>query len=472
MSMTVTDDKDLPYDYWREYPEHDPQAFVWYPLTFGPIDKDAIWPTTATPNAVAVDSSYYLHVPFCAVVCPFCPFNKFLSLEKQMTAYVKSVKREISMLAERRKWGQNPLKAGFFGGGTPTALSCEQLQEVIEHCQRELTYSDDFELTIESSPETLTPEKLAMMKANGVTRVSFGVQSFDDRYLKMIGRGHDAAMAHKAIEMVREAGFDDCAIDLIYRMPGQTMDEWRKDLDIAVQSGVTHISAYSLFVEPGSPLAKIQHKGKLLALPGDELDLAMFRETIEYLAKHDFELYTLYDFAKPGCKSEHHLANWAAPQYEYVGIGPGAFSFVRNGEDEYVYGNINPLDRYFETVDSGELPIDFGIHLPLEEKMARYMVLGANGQRIPKAPFEKTFGVSIDEVYPEEVAQLVEWGLVENLPDRIELTLQGQLYISNVGKMFSSDRNKRKPHPAGVDLQKGEGLSLLGVERDEASTNA
>ena len=151
------------------------------------------------------------------------------------------------------------------------------------------------------------------------------------------------------------------------------------------------------------------------------------------------------------------------PQAEYVGIGPGAFSFVRNGEEEFVYGNINPLDRYFETLDRGELPIDFGIQLPREERLARYLVLGTNATPIPKQPFAERFKVTVDEAFGEEIAQLVEWGLIENHPDRIDLTLKGKLYISNVGKMFSSERNRRKPHPAGVDLQKGAGMSLLGL---------
>lgn len=450
------------YDYWREYPEHDPQSFVWYPLTFGPLEPDLVWPTSG--DAKAVDSSFFMHIPFCAVICPFCPFNKFKSVEDQMREFVRTVKLEISMLAARRDWGKNPLRAGYFGGGTPTALSGDHLCEIIEHVKKELVIPPGFEMTVEGSPETITPEKLAMIRQSGVNRVSFGVQSFSDHYLKILGRGHDAATARKTIEMVRTAGFDDVAIDLMYRLPGQTLEEWVADLDTAVASGVTHISAYSLFIEPGSPLAKVQHRGRLLPMPDDETDLEMFRIAIERLGEAGYELYTLYDFAKPGRQSDHHLVNWQAPQAEYVAVGAGAFGFVRNGEEEFVYGNINPLERYFETVDQGKLPIDFGIQLPREERMARYMVLGTNAPPIPKEPFAKRFGVTVEQVYGPEIAQLVEWGLIEDHPDRIDLTLRGKLYISNVGKMFSSERNKRKPHPAGVDLQKGAGMSLLGIE--------
>jgi oxygen-independent coproporphyrinogen-3 oxidase len=305
-----------------------------------------------------------------------------------------------------------------------------------------------------------------MLKEVGVNRISFGVQSFNDHYLKILGRGHDALTARKALDLVLEAGFDNVAFDLMYRLPGQTIEEWKDDLDQAIRSGVHHISAYSLFVEPGSPLARVQHKGKLLPLPDDQTDLEMFRLTIEMLGEAGYELYTLYDFALAGKRCDHHIVNWHAPQAEYVGIGPGAFSFVRNGDDEFVYGNINPLGKYFASLRQGKIPIDFGIHLSREEQMARYMVLGVNGLRIPKHPFAARFGVSLDEIYGQTIAQLEEWGLVENSVDSLDLTLRGKLYLANVGKSFCTERNRMKPHPAGVDLQKGEGLSLIGVNQD------
>jgi len=453
------------YDFWREYPEHDPQAVVWYPLTYGPLDANQVWPETGP--APKDETSLYVHVPFCAVICPFCPFNKFASVEKMMAEFVVAVKREISLLASRGYWSGARIHAAFFGGGTPTALSGERLSEIILHCRKVLRMSDVTELTVEGSPETLTPEKLRMLRDVGVNRISFGVQSFDDHYLKMLGRGHDAATARKTIDMVADAGFDNIAIDLMYRLPGQTLEEVEKDLDVAIRSGVKHISAYSLFVEPGSPLARVQHRGRLLPLPDEQADLEMFRLTIERLGQAGFELYTLYDFAPRDKRCEHHVINWHAPQKEYVGIGPGAFSFVRNGRDEFVYGNINPLDRYFECLREGRLPIDFGVHLSEEEQMARYMVLGTNGLNIPKAPFEERFGTSIDAVFGETLERLEGWGLIEDFPDRVALTTKGRLYLANVGKSFCSERNRMKPHPAGVDLQKGTGQSLVGISKQQ-----
>jgi oxygen-independent coproporphyrinogen-3 oxidase len=366
-------------------------------------------------------------------------------------------------MAGRPRWKSARVRAGFFGGGTATALSGEQLCEIIEHFRKHLEFSDTMELTVEGIPETLTPEKLKMLKAGGVNRISFGVQSFSDHYLKMIGRGHTALEARRAIDMVFDAGFDNVAIDLMYRLPGQTVHEWEEDLKEAVRTGVHHLSTYSLFVEPGTPLSRVQHKGRILTQADEQTDLEMFRLAIEILGDAGIELYTLYDFAAAGKQCDHHLVNWKAPQEEYVGIGPGAFSFVRNGTDEFVYGNINPLDEYVKTVGQGKLPIDFGTKLSLEEQMARYMVLGVNGLRIPKKPFLERFGLSVDEVFGENIKLQEDRGLITNSPESLDLTLKGKLYISNVGKSFCTERNRMKPHPAGVDLQKGTGESLVGL---------
>src|SRR5262249_44105321 len=162
-------------------------------------------------------------------------------------------------------------------------------------------------------------------------------------YLKMLGRGHDADTAKRAAEMVTDAGFDNFAIDLMYRLPGQTIEEWENDLAEAMSIGASHISAYSLFVEPGSALAKVKQRGKMIAQPSDEIDLEMWRIGIETLERDGFTLYSLYDFAQDGRSSDHHMINWRAPQGEYVGIGPGAFSYVQSSNGEFVYGNINPI---------------------------------------------------------------------------------------------------------------------------------
>jgi oxygen-independent coproporphyrinogen-3 oxidase len=449
------------YDYWREYPDRDPQAMVWYPLSFGPVDPDEIWPfLDRAPHA---ETSLYVHVPFCAVICPFCPFNKYPSVQDQMRHYVEAVKREISMLAERARWSEMKMRAGFFGGGTPTALGAEQLVEIIEHCRKELPWREGAELTVEGSPETLTREKLRALRGVGVNRVSFGVQSFDDEYLRLIGRGHDGVTAKRAAQMVLEEGLDNVAIDLMFRLPGQTLKEWEGELVTATSLGIQHISAYSLFVEPGSALARVRRRGKMVPQASEQVDLEMWTYTIEALESSGFELYSLYDFALPGRSSDHHMINWRAPQAEYVGVGPGAFSYVQSVNGDYVYGNLNPIRDYCDTIASGRLPIQFGVRLSHEERMSRYMILGTNALSIPKEPFLRIFGISMDDVFGTTISRLADFGLVEDNANSMDLTLLGKLYLANVGKSFATEQNRLKPHPAGVDLQRGDGLSLAGI---------
>lgn len=453
---------DFAYEYWREYPDRDPQSMVWYPLSFGPVDADEIWPHRRRPYRA--ETSLYVHVPFCAVICPFCPFNKYPSVEEQMARYVEAVKREISILADRGRWAESVMRAAFFGGGTPTALSGEQLAEIIEHARSELPWAEDAEVTVEGSPETLSPEKLVRLREAGVNRISFGVQTFDDQYLRMIGRGHNSKMARDAIDMVFAAGFDNLAIDMMYRLPGQTLAEWDAELATAIASGVQHISAYSLFVEPGSALARVRRRGRMVAQADEATDLLMWRHTIDTLERAGLHQYSLYDFGRPGKTSDHHMVNWRAPQAEFVGIGPGAFAYVDGPNGEFVYGNVNPIKDYCDTLMAGDLPIDFGVRLSREESMSRYMVLGTNALSIPKAPFAARYGVSMEDAFGDVIARLVDQGLVENRAASLDLTLEGKLYIANVGKSFASERNRFKPHPAGVDLQRGEGLSLIGIQ--------
>ncbi|MCB9745143.1 MAG: radical SAM family heme chaperone HemW [Alphaproteobacteria bacterium] len=451
----------MEYDYWREYPDHDPQAMVWYPLNFGPLSANRVWPVGGAH--ARAQTSWYVHVPFCAVVCPFCPFNKYASVQSRMRRFVDNARRELDMVAERGDWASKTLRAGFFGGGTPTALPTPLLVELVQHTKEVLPWTAQTEITVEGSPETLSEEKLAALQELGVNRVSFGVQSFDDATLRRLGRGHDAAAALRSVQVVRDAGFDNLAIDLMYRLPGQTLQEWEWELERALETGVEHISAYSMFIEPGSPLEKVRRRGKILSQASEQVDMAMFRALMDRLGDAGYELYTLYDFAKPERRSDHHLVNWAAPQAEYVPIGPGAFGYVNAPHGEFVYGNHNPLEDYFTSLEAGELPIQFGIELSLEERMCRYMVLGANAQPIPRAPFREMFGCDMVDIFGPTIEQLTEWGLVTLDADALHLTTEGKVYQANVGKAFTSSRNKHLPHPAGVDLQRGSGLSMIGI---------
>jgi oxygen-independent coproporphyrinogen-3 oxidase len=199
----------------------------------------------------------------------------------------------------------------------------------------------------------------------------------------------------------------------------------------------------------------------------------MYDMAVEILGQAGYNLYTLYDFARPGKECLHHAINWQAPQRDYVSLGPGAFSFINNGQASHIYCNINPLDEYVACVHQGHLPVEFGKKLSPEEEMSRYMVLGTNYLSVPRTPFKKRFGVDITQVYGKELQQLESWGLIRLDEQAMVLTGKGKTYLANVSKTFFTDENRGMPHVIGVELQKGEGLSLVGIEgeSDESSTS-
>jgi oxygen-independent coproporphyrinogen-3 oxidase len=189
----------------------------------------------------------------------------------------------------------------------------------------------------------------------------------------------------------------------------------------------------------------------------------MYQMALDVLGDAGYRLYTLYDFARPGKECLHHAINWQAPQRDYAGFGPGAFSFIRGGEASHIYCNLSDLDAYVGCVQGGRQPVEFGKRLTREEAMSRYMVLGVNFLRVPLAPFRERFGVDLVHVYGRQIEKLASWGLVEVSDAEMALTEKGKLYLANVSKTFFTDENRGMPHVVGVELQKGEGLSLKGI---------
>lgn len=457
------------YEYWREYPERDPQAVVWYPCTYGPLDPNDIWANGPAETAAGQkkEIGFYVHVPLCKGVCKYCPFNKYNWTPARAEQFLEAVKEEIRLVTAQPYFETTQVVAGFFGGGTPTALDTGQLADLIEWCYQHFDIVPGAEMSVEATPNTIDEEKLRTLRSLGVNRVSMGVQSFDARLLHIMGRAHRGQQSIEAIELAHKVGFDVLTIDLLYRVPSQTLADWEKDLRKAVELDLDHMTTFSLFLDPGTPLYDEITAGNTIPQPDEEMDLAMYQMGIEILGEAGYHLYSLYDFARPGKECLHHAINWQAPQRDYPSFGPGAFSFIDNGETSHVYCNYNPLDEYIDSVHNGRQPVDFGKKLSPEEEMSRYMVLGVNYLRIPRAPFRERFGLDITQVYGEQLGKLESWGLIELNEEEMILTDKGKIYLANVSKMFFTRENLGMPHIIGVELQKGEGVSLVGLDRQE-----
>jgi len=449
------------YEYWKEYPERDPQAVVWYPCHYYKINPVDVWQNSREEKK---EIGFYIHIPFCKGVCQYCPFNKYNWSKDKAEQYVATVKKEIEMVTKNAYFDNKTIVAGYLGGGTPTSLSTEQLKDIILTYKKCFRISENAEMTVEATPDTIDEEKLMMLKEMGYNRISFGVQSFNKRILKIMGRAHSGQRSIEAIQLAKKVGFDVISIDLLYKVPGQSMSEWEADLKTAISLDIDHITTFSLFLDPGTKLYDDTINGKALTQPDEAMELDMFHSAVDLLKKEGYYLYSLYDFAKPGKECLHHAINWQSPQGDYVSFGPGAFSFINNGNQSHIYCNINSLTEYFETVNEGKQPIEFGKVLTEQEEMSRYMVLGINFLKVLKEPFYKLFGMKIEDVYSSQLLQLNEWELINEDDTAITLTEKGKLYLANVSKMFFTDENRYMPHIIGVELQSGEGLSLGGLD--------
>lgn len=458
------------YEYWREYPERDPQAVVWYPCIYGPLDPDDIWRAgpAASPGSRKKGIGYYIHVPLCKQVCKYCPFNKYRWTPSRAAQYLQAVKEEIRAVAARSYFQKTQVIAGYLGGGTPTALEAGEIAGLIEWCHRHFDVAPDAELCVEATPDTIDAEKLRVLRDLGVNRLSIGVQSFNSRLLRIMGRAPTPRQSLRAIELAHRIGFEVLTIDLLYRVPGQTLVDWEEDLRQAADLDLDHLTAFSLAIDPGTALYHEISRGKVMTQADEETELAMYGLAVDILGAAGYQLYTLYDFARKGKECLHHALNWRAPQGDYAGFGPGAFSFIQNERESFIYCNLSSLNKYADCVRQGRQPVDFGKKLTPEEEMSRYLVLGVNFLRVPLAPFRERFGVDLTQIYGQAISKLKSWGLIQIDDREMALTDKGKKYLANVSKMFFTDESRGKPHVIGVELQKGEGLSLIGLNREES----
>lgn len=283
--------------------------------------------------------SYYVHIPFCAAKCAYCDFASWPGQEDYFETYLQCLMAEMDLWA-RGGWLQGfQAHSIFIGGGTPSVLPGGMIEKILDGLRGLTPMVEDCEITLEANPGTLTGEKLTTWQRAGVNRLSFGAQSFDDRILKTLGRIHRSADIGRAVVSARDAGFENINLDLMYALPGQTMAIWESTLDQAIGLEVSHISAYSLIVEPGTPMAAWVDGGKV-HLPDEDVVNAMQRRAIEKLEGAGLERYEISNFAKAGHESRHNITYWR--RGDYLGLGCAAHSMMTGWRFE----NVGDLKGY------------------------------------------------------------------------------------------------------------------------------
>ena len=332
-------------------------------------------------------------------------------------------------MEEFRSYDIQKLRTLYIGGGTPTALSAPQLEVLLDGLTKNLDLSVLEELTIEANPGDLDADKIAVLKNSAVNRVSLGVQTFDDKMLKKIGRSHLEKDIYENIDRLKLAGFDNISIDLIYALPGQTMEQVKDNVAKAIGLNIPHMSLYSLILENHTVFMNRMRRGKL-PLPKEELEAEMFEYIIAELERAGFEHYEISNFSKPGFESRHNLMYW--DNAEYYGIGAGASGYI-NGVR---YKNHGPIRHYLSAVEEGNARITEE-HLSQKEQMEEEMFLGLRKKLgVSMARFEEKFGRPFEGLYGEIVRDLVQQGLMQIDGDRVRMTKRGLFLGDTVAERF------------------------------------
>ena len=368
-------------------------------------------------------TSAYVHIPFCTQICYYCDFSKVFIKNQPVDSYLEH------LIEEYNSYDIKKLRTLYIGGGTPTALSACQLAFLLEKLTDKLDLSYLKELTIEANPGDLDQEKIAVLKESPVNRVSLGVQTFNDRMLKQIGRSHSEKDIYENIANLKKAGFDNISIDLIYALPKQTMEDVKTNVAKAIALDIPHMSLYSLILENHTVFMNRMRRGKL-PLPKENLEAEMFDYIIAELGKAGFEHYEISNFSKPGFESRHNLMYW--DNAEYYGIGAGASGYV----DGVRYKNHGPIRHYLQAVEAGNARVQEEV-LTLNEKMEEEMFLGLRKKSgVSKKRFEEKFGLSFEDQYGAVVSELTEQGLL--VPDRdiVRMTKQGLFLGDTVAEKF------------------------------------
>ena len=353
-----------------------------------------------------------MHVPFCASKCFYCDFASYPCREGEWARYFEALWAEMD--GWREALTGREIVTAFFGGGTPTLMRPEYICRTLERARALAPFAPDIEITVEGNPGTLTPEKLAAYRAAGVNRLSFGAQSFDDALLKSLGRIHSAAQIDEAVAMARDAGLTDINLDLMYALPGQTMDNWRDTLDAAVALGVPHISAYSLIVEDGTPMARRVAAGEA-TLPDDDAVNEMQREAVRRLAGAGLMRYEISNYALPGYECRHNLVYW--DRGDYLGLGCAAHSLL----DGRRFRNPDALDEYL----SGARRLD-AQELTDADAMEETIMLSTRTARgLDMDAWRARWGAPFEAGREAALERLRRGGLIEIKDGFLRLTLRG-----------------------------------------------
>ncbi|HCI79242.1 MAG TPA: coproporphyrinogen III oxidase [Ktedonobacter sp.] len=376
-------------------------------------------------------ASLYLHVPFCHTRCHYCDFNTYAGILPLREPYVRALLTEIELASEMARHPDGTLRRSrtiFFGGGTPSLLSVNQMKRLLDACFRSFAVDKDAEITMEANPGTLDQQQLAGIRAAGINRLSMGAQSFDAHLLKTLGRIHTPEEIVQAVQFARAAGFSSINIDLMFGLPEQTMQHWQETIHRALDLRPEHLSLYSLIIEEGTPFYTWTHEGRIT--PADEdLCADMYEYADEQLQAAGYENYEISNWALPGHQSQHNLTYWQ--NLPYIGMGAGAYSYFGGRR---FFDIREPLD-YIKTLRSRRLPQveDETEVVSREQEMSETAFLAlrtAMGLHLPT--FEQRFAQPFAQFVGNRLHIVEDAGLLEHEDGWSRLSKRGRLLGNEV----------------------------------------
>ena len=377
------------------------------------------------------DMGLYVHIPFCKQKCMYCDFPAYQNLQDYYETYVYALVQEMDLwVSEHPESKSIPIDTIYFGGGTPTELSIQQLQMIVDKIKSTFTITDDCYMTIESNPSEVDLPYLTNLVKLGFNRISFGVQTFDDKALTMLHRSHNGEKAKQAVYDAKEAGFTDINIDLIYGLPRQTLEDIQHNLTTLKDLPINHISTYGLQVEVGTYLYHLVQKN-LISIPSESIDEAMYDTMMEGLKELGFERYEISNFAKDSSYSRHNLKYWH--YVDYLGFGAGAHSFydgIRRSNNRNVMPYIQAVDRYtMPTIDTETITV--------ERAQEDFCFLALRTKwGLDEQKFEDRFDVSVHNLFGNILEDLVTKGLLEYQNGSYHLSSDGAKHGNYVFSQF------------------------------------
>jgi len=359
----------------------------------------------------------YIHVPFCKQKCLYCDFPSFSGKEELMAEYAEALSKEIENVPKRK------INTIFIGGGTPTYL-CLEGWKIIKSSIDKLCKSDDLEFTIEANPGTLDKEKLIFFKEMGVNRISMGLQASQDSLLKSLGRIHNLEQFKESFKMARECGFDNINVDIMFGLPGQSLEDLKETLEKVIALKPEHISCYSLIVEEGTPFYKLYEEERL-SLPDEDLEREMYKSAVDTLQGEGYLQYEISNFSKVGRECKHNIVYWSLE--EYIGCGSGAHSYFEGKR----YSNEQQIVNYIERLKRMNSAVVEEYVNTSKDDMEEFMFMGLRKvEGISEEEFFSRFKVNINSVYGKVIDKYVKQELCIRSNGRIFLSSRG-IEISN-----------------------------------------